>query len=447
MKSEKLACSFTPARVSLFHRFTAKTGERFFFACLLLAFATGLSVPSPARADDDQQGIAAVVNDHLISRYDLDQRLKLIMSTSGIEDTPESRKRIEPQILRALIDETLELQEAKRQGVKSEQKDIDEQLENIAKRAGMTTAQIDEFLKKNGVSKDSLVNQIKADIVWNRVVSQQFGPLITVSDEEVNNVIERLKTEADQPRYLLSEIMLTFDNEQQEREMTDGATRLAEQIRTGVNFADVARQFSRAPTARNGGDMGWVYLSQVAPQIGDVVKDMGIGAVSEPIKTLNGVYLVELRNKQTAAGTDPMKDEWTLIKVILPLTKDAPAAAIERRVTEAKTFQAGFKTCDQIPTLIKPFIGAEAEAPQTVVFGNLPPPMKEIFSKSKPGDILPPRRGDQGIELVAICDHKVNSAEMPSREDIQNNLENQQLSMMARRYLRDLRRDAVIEIR
>ena len=416
-------------------------------ACLLLALAAGIAMPQPARADDDQQSVAAVVNDQLISRFDLEQRLKLIMATSGIQDTPENRQRIEPQILRALIDETLETQEARRLNVKAEQKDIDDQLDGIAKRASMTTAQIDEFLAKNGVSKESLVSQIRADIVWNRVVSQQFAPLITVSDEEISSILERLKNEADQPRYLLSELMLTYDNDDQEREMMDGAGRLAEQVRQGAPFANVAQQFSRAATARNGGDMGWVYLSQLSPDIADAVKDLSIGAISNPIKTLNGIYLFELRNKQTSISNDPMKDQWVLMKVSLPLSKDAPQAAVERRVSEAKQFQAQFKTCDGIDNVIKPFVGATSEPAQTITFGSLPPPMKELFSKSKPGDVLPPRRAEDHIELVAICDHKVNTATMPTREDIQTNLENQQLSMMSRRYLRDLLRDAVVEIR
>ncbi len=339
------------------------------------------------------------------------------------------------------------MQEAQRLSVKAEKKDIDDQLEGIARRANMTTTQIDEFLDKNGVSKDSLVNQIKADIVWNRVVSQQFGPLITVSDEEINNTLERLKTEADQPRYLLSELMLSYDNDEQQREMMDGAGRLAEQIRQGAPFANVARQFSRAATARNGGDMGWIYLSQLPPDIADAVKDLPIGAVSDPIKTLNSVYLFEVRNKQTSIGNDPMKDQWVLVKVSLPLTKDAPRAAVEKRVAQAKQFQAQFKTCDGIDAIIKPFEGAYSDPAQTITFGSLPPPMKELFSKSKPGDMLPPRRAEDHIELVAICDHKVNAATMPTREDIQANLENQQLSMMSRRYLRDLLRDAVVEIR
>lgn len=440
-----LACSSTPARENLFHRFAVT-----FCAGLLMLGASGLFKAEPARADDSdiaQQGIAAVVNDKIVSRFDLEQRVRLIMATSGIPDTPENRSRIAPQILRSLVDESLQIQEANRLEIKVEEKDIDQQLDGIAKRANMTTAQIDEFLKANNVSRDSMVNQIRAEIAWNKVVSQQFSPLITVSEEEVDEILNRLQEESDQPRYLVSEILLTYDTPQQEQEMLGGATRLAEQIRQGAPFNAVAQQFSRSPTAANGGDIGWVHLSQLPESVAPVVADMGIGQVSDPIQTLNGIYLVQLRSKQVGIGADPMKDEWTLLRVLLPLTVDAPEAAVERRARESQKFISEFKSCDQASEQISAFLGGQADEPRTVVFGSLEPRMQQLVSKSKPGDVIPPIRSRDGVEMVAICAHKVNDPQMPTREAIEDNLYSQQISIMSRRHLRDLRRDAVIEMR
>ena len=281
-----------------------------------------LTASAPALAAGEstgQQGIAAVINDQIVSRYDLEQRVKLIMVTSGIPDSPENISRIEPQVLRTLVDETLETQEADRLDIKVEEKEINEQIEGIAKRANMTTEQIDDFLKENKVSRNSLLNQIRAEIAWNKVIGQRFSPTITVSEEEVTEVLNRLNEEANEPRYLVSEILLTFDTPSQEQEMMGGASRLAEQIRMGAPFAAVAQQFSRAATAANGGDMGWVHLSQLPEGVSEMVSQMGIGAVSEPVKTLNGIYIVQLRNKQSGTGSDPMQDEWTFRRVVLPL--------------------------------------------------------------------------------------------------------------------------------
>ncbi len=457
MNSKKLACSFTPAREKFFHHFAVKFGAGLLCLCLSgLVMSSAAHAEDPAPADKtaattgdvvSQQGIAAVVNDKIVSQYDLQQRIKLIMATSGIPNTPENISRIRAQVLRGLIDESLETQEAKRLEVKVDQEAIDAQLEGIAKRANMTMDQIDSFLKENKVSKDSLVDQIRAEIAWNKVIGQQFSPLITVSDEEVDSVLNSLKEESDQPRFLVSEILLTYDTPEQAQEMMGGADRLAQQIRQGAPFGAVAQQFSQSPSAANGGDIGWVHLSQLPQTVAPVVGQMGIGEISAPIKTLNGIYLIELRNKQVGIGADPMEDTWTLARVLLPLTPDAPAAMVERRAKEAVKFSQEFKTCDNLSNQVKSYVGGVAETPRTVVFGTLDARMKELVSKSKPGEVIPPIRSKEGIEMVAICSHQVVNSEMPTRDSIEDNLYSQQLAMMSRRHLRDLRRDAVIEMR
>lgn len=462
MKSEKFAGLFLPVGGGVLRYLRARILAGISAACV--AVLLGLS---PAHAEDalqslinssapteaapkpvdSSQGIAAVVNDKIISRYDLEQRLKLIMATSGIPNTPENISRIEPQVLRALIDEALEMQEAKRLDVKVDKKDVDAEFDSIAKRANMSPAQIDEYLKVNGVSKSSLIDQITADIAWNKLVGQQFGSLISVGEGEVDDVMQRLKEESDQPRFLVSEILLTFDNPAQEQEMVSGAQRLVDQMRQGAPFAAVARQFSQSPSAANGGDIGWVHASQLPSEVAPVVQKMDIGTISDPIKTLNGVYVLQLRNKQTGLGPDPMRDQWVLSHILLPLSANAPAAAVERRATETTKFVKEFKSCDGLQEQIKGYLGGVAGAQQTVTFGELDAKLRSALSKAKPGEILPPIRSAQGIEMVAVCGHKADDTAMPTRDTIEDNLFSQQLSMMARRHLRDLRRDAVIEVR
>lgn len=420
---------------------------------LLSAAVPALAEDAPAAVTPDysgfeaQEGISAVVNDKLISNHDLNQRIKLIMVTSGIPETDENKQRIAPQVLRSLVDEQLESQEANRLDIKVDDKDVQSQIESIARRANMTMDEIESYLKENDVSMSTLIDQIRSELAWNKVANQQFAPLITVSEEEITDVLTRLNEEADQPRYLISEILLTYDNPQQEQELMAGAARLAEQMRQGAPFSSVAQQFSRSASAANGGDIGWVHLSQLPEDVAAVVGDMGIGAISAPIRTLNGIYLIQLRSKQVGVGSDPMRDEWTVMRVVLTLTPDAPPAAVERRVKDTQRFVKEFKSCAEIPAQLKSYIGGQADAPATYAFGGLDPRLQQALSKRKPGDLLPPSRSEVGIEMVAICDHKVAAGQLPTRDSIEDNLFSQQLSMMSRRHLRDLRRDAVIEMR
>lgn len=459
MKSPKLARSSAPALIVVSRLISA----------LALVSLLGLAATSSVRAADslgapdgvalptdtdatpadtgDSQGIAAIVNDKIISKYDLDQRVKLVMVTSGIPNSPEMVDRIQKQVLRSLIDEALEVQEAKRLDLKVEASELDQQFAQIAARASMTPAQIDEYLKQNGVSKDSLLSQLYADIAWNKVIGQQYAPLVSVGDDEIDEAMKQIKAEADQPRYLVSEILLTFDNPQQETEVLAGAQRLVEQMRQGAPFASVARQFSQSASSANGGDIGWEHASQMPAEVAPAVQQMVIGAISDPIKTLNGVYIIQLRNKQTGLGPDPLQDRWTLAHVLLPLTPDAPVALVARRAQEAQKFAAEFKSCDAIPDQIKQYVGGVAQSPRTVAFGQLDQQLRTSLAKAKPGDVLKPVRSQQGIEMIAVCGYQADTGGAPTRDQIENSIFSQRLDMMARRHLRDLRRDAVVDIR
>jgi len=457
----KLACSFTPA-VATVSRFLSTLA---LVSCVSLACPMplhaeeGLGAPTPdslgldggsaaaPAGADDSQGIVAIVNDKIISKYDLDQRVHLVMVTSGIPNSPEMVSRIQRQVLRSLIDERLELQEAVHLDLKVDEKEIDQQLAQIAARANMTPKEIEDYLKENGIARDTLVSQLYADIAWNKVIEQQFAPLISVGADEVDEALKQMTEQADQPRYQLSEILLTFDNPEQETEVMSGAQRLVDQMRQGAPFASVARQFSQSASSANGGDIGWEHASQMPGDVAPIVEKMTIGGISDPIKTLNGVYIIQLRNKQTGLGPDPLQDRWTLAHVLLPLTPDAPQAMVARRVGEAQKLMADFKSCDTLGDQVKQYVGAVAQAPRAVVFGQLDQRLRESLAGAKPGAMLKPIRSQQGIEMIAVCGYQADAGGAPSRDQIENNIFSQRLDMMARRHLRDLRRDAVVDIR
>ena len=182
-------------------------------ACFFVSASlpAGAAIAQDAVQSTDSQAIAAIVNDQIISSYDLEQRVRLVMVSSGIPNTPDNVARIRGQVLRALVDEYLQRQEAQRLNISVTQEEMDAALARIAQRSNMTIEQIEKFLQEGGVSRSALEAQIRSDIAWNRVVQQQFGGLVTVGQNEVDEVLRRLEEEADQPRYLVSEILITFD--------------------------------------------------------------------------------------------------------------------------------------------------------------------------------------------------------------------------------------------
>jgi len=409
-------------------------------------FAGIVAVPS-AYAAGEVLGIAAIVNDAVISRYDLDQRVKLVMTTSGVQPTRENVERIRSQVLRSLVDEQLQLQEAGRLEIVVEEDDIDASIDTISERAGMNREQIVDYLNQNGVRETALRTQIRADAAWNRVISARFAPLVTIGDDEIEEAMHRITADANQVQYQLSELYLGFDTPAQEREMGQGAVRLVEQMRGGAPFPSVAQQFSQAASAANGGVIGWVSESQLAPAIAEAVRTMDVGAITNPIRTVNGFYIMMLTSRRQGLGPNPLDTRFSLIQIVLPLAPDAPPAAVQARIAQAEKLRAEFRTCAAVPQQIAGIPGAQASQPQNVTASQLRDPMRSKILAQEAGTFVPAGRTQRGIEALIICDRKDDLGNQPTPDSIENNLFNQEVSMMARRHLRDLRRDAVIELR
>lgn len=414
--------------------------------CLGMA-GTGINVPTALAAPGDVLGIAAIVNDAVISRYDLDQRVRLVMVTSGIQPTPENVERIREQVLRSLVDEKLQLQEAERLKIEVEPEEVNSSIDTIAQRAGMTREQILGFLEQAGVNEEALRTQIRADTAWNKVIGARFAPLVQIGDDEVEEALARINADANKVQYQLSEIYLGFDNPAQEREMAIGAQRLVEQLRQGAPFPAVAQQFSQAASAANGGDIGWVAEGQLAAEIAAKVSQMDVGAISDPIRTVNGYYIMQLKSKRQGLGPNPLDTRFSLIQVVLPLSPNASQAEAQVAAVQAEKLRANFRTCAGVPDLVATVPGAQASQPQSVTAAQLREPMRSELLKREAGTFVPAGRTERGIEALIICDRKDDLGNQPTAATIENNLFNQEVSMMARRHLRDLRRDAVIEMR
>ena len=209
--------------------------------------------------------IAAVVNDEVISVGDLQSRLKMVMLSSNLADSLENRQRIANQVLRTLVDEKLQIQEAKRQNISATEDEINKAIAQIAKQNNMQSAQLDQVLKVNGIERGAVIDQLTASIVWSKLVRRLVSQTNVVSDEEVDYALKRAKESSNEPQSRVAEIFLAIDNPQQEDDVRRLAERLTEQMKQGARFSAIAQQFSQSATAAVGGDMGWVRPEQLSP--------------------------------------------------------------------------------------------------------------------------------------------------------------------------------------
>lgn len=411
-------------------------------AVFLMLFATGSSAQMIQR-------IAAIVNDSVISGYDLEQRLGLVFATAGVPRTPENLERIRPQVLRALVDERLQIQEAVEKNIEVDDADIDRAIERLGSRSNMSLDQILEFLESVNVNVETLRTQVFAELAWNELVESRFGPRVTVTDTEIDTVLERIINQSELASYLVSEVLVPVETPEDEARARAAAAQLVDQLRQGGDIRAIAGQFSQAPTAANGGDAGWIIDGQLSSALNSVLRTLNIGQTSDPIRTVSGYHILQLRDRRLSGDKqDPMDAAITLEAINIPFTEDMPRAQLARTSEAIGNALKTPMACGELEAFAKKLnpnsrFNRIEERPMRA----FPEPARPGLMQLKVNEWGQPQRTPDGIELVVLCDRKVVERQLPSRDDIENQLFSQELAMMSRRYLRDLRRNAVVEMR
>ena len=413
---------------------------------ILTILAVALIPIGPVWADSVER-IAAVVNDDVISAHDLDLRLRLVLSSTGQPDTPANRDRLREEVLRSLIDERIEMGEAKRLGVKVTDADMDRAYSVLEKQNHVPQGRFEEFLHQQGISKEALDPQVRAEIAWSRILQDQVGPTIDISDEDVASAIAKLKANLDQPEALVSEIFLPVDSPNQDEAVDRAAERIVSDLRGGGNFAAAARQFSRDQTAPAGGDIGWIQGGTLPEEVDAALAKMQPGQVSDPIRSLGGYYIMQLRERRQSTGMRPEDAALTMRQIALPLPKTAPREMVESTMTLADTISQSIEGCDDVARVIKELRSDQPNEEINVRLGDMPVPVRPFIASLSVGKASEPIRTESLVRVLVLCKREDHKSTLPTPEEMRQTLTNRRLEQLSRRYLRDLRRDAIVDIR
>lgn len=382
--------------------------------------------------------------------------MQLFFVTSGVRPTQENIPLVREQVLRTLEDETLEVREAQTHGVTVGKDEVDQALAGIARDNNSTVEKITEELGKNGIQIGTFRSQIMAQIAWQKIVQGRYAARLDIRDEEVTAAIERVKSGSDKPQFRISEIYLAIDKPEDEAKVRSTAEQILAQINGGAPFSEVARQFSQSPSAANGGDIGWVVQGQLSDELDKAIKDLKRGGIAGPIRSVGGFYIIQLRARMEPAGTTvpvvqagPPTGPVPLARLLLPMPANAPAEYRQKAVTFAQGVAQGVQSCAQLQQVAQRS-GAVYMSLGTVNPKSLSADVQAALAKTVPGGIAPPFFSQAGLEVIARCDARIDPIEVlaiPTPDQMKEQLFQQRVGMLARSYLRDLRRDAVIETR
>lgn len=415
------------------------------------AAAQAPAAPPPAQVIPTglSESVAAVVNDEIISTFDLAQRMRLLIATSGIQPTQQNLPQFQREALSGLVDERLQIQELRR--VEKEQKieiiptdaDVDEQLTEMARENNATLQQFINSLAAQGIGIDTLKEQVRAQSGWQRWVRGRYGSRLRVGDDQVKAEMERIAAAASRPQYQIAEVFIDAARVGGMDVAVNGAGQLVSQIQQGAPFPAVARQFSASPSAATGGDVGWITAGEMPAEVDAALEQMRPGQLSRPIPVRDGVYILYLRDRRAGASAATVG----LKQVAVALPQGAPEAEVRAAAARLSDVRSRIRGCEAVET--------EAARVQGVVAGDLgeaelkdlSPAFRGAVENLEPGQTSEPIRTNVGLHILTVCSRGSGGAGAVTKEQIEGRLYGQQLSMIARRYMRDLRTAATIETR
>jgi len=411
----------------------------------LIAFVALIIFVAPARAQNVLR-IAAVVNDEIISVYDLEARLSLILATSQLENLPKVRKRMAPQVLRGMIYDRIKLQEAKKVGIQVNKQDIDKAFATLEEQNKMPKGGLKGFLLGIGVNRSVLAEQIEAEIAWAKVVRRKGRDTIKIGEEEIDEVLAEIEANRSKPEHLVSEIVLTFDSTTEENIRTL-AQRLIQRLKSGARFEALARNFSQSATAAVGGDLGWLRPGQLGQSLDAALAILQLGEVSPPVLTIGSYHIFYLRDRRTSATMAMSNVTVALRQLFVPLPSTADAAELAGQMKLASTMAELATSCEEIDKLAKGLATPLSGDLGKVRLDSMPAQLRNAVAGLEIGKASAPQVIDDGLLILMVCGREGDRTPTEDRANTRTMLMNQRMTLTARQYLRDLQRNAFVEIR
>jgi len=394
------------------------------------------AAPSANSVPFDQRiGIAAVVNDEAITYSDIRNRMALYLLGAPGAPPPEVKAQIAQQVLNRLIDERLQMQEAKSLGITVEDSELNNAFATVASNNKLNPDDFKKKLAGAGVKVSTLEDQIRSQIAWSMVVRRKLRPQVNISESEIDSEIDRQKSTKDKAEYLLAEIMLPVTSPDMDAVVHQNAEKMILDLQHGTRFSALAKQYSQAPGAAQGGDLGWVQQGQLDPKLDDAIAALQVGQLSAPIRTDKGYHILFVRDKRVsgvstpiapaaataapvpatpaspaataapaAASATPAEDTLHVMQLVIPVTANDAKPVVDAKLSRARSLQSELTSCAALSTKAKDFLASGGEDLGTKPLSGFAPDVQAVVKDLAVNTLSAPQQSSHGIAVLMVCD-------------------------------------------
>ena len=418
-----------------------RTGNWMF--ALLLAWVMVVLVLSPVHAAT--LSIAAVVNDEVITTHDVQERRDLVMLTSGIPVTPENQKRITPHILQTLIDEALQMQEAKRQSITISDEDVTKALDAVTLgRQPLAAGELKKILAEKGLSQRSIENQVRAQLAWQKVVQRKLRRNVSISQDEIARAQQTQAAAPGTTELRITALSVPVSDAASEAAAMKTADDIALKLKTRPDLVAVAEGYLHRTDVKFSAPV-WIAQDTLQPVLLHALRDLKPGDITPPLRAGGGIQLIQLLDRQV---NKPQADNTEIaikqISIPVPAKRDQKSIAKLKAVAEKLHAHPGDCSSETLPPTDLP---ATASFARTKM-GALTPQQRSVINHLQVGEVSMPLPAPEFVRLVMLCE-KIEPAagNLPDADAVRQRLFAERIELEAQKHLRNLKRDAFIDVK
>ena len=397
--------------------------------------------------------IIAVVNDEVITRRDLDDRIKVVLSQLRSQGTPlPAPDVLEKQVLERVIYNQVQLQYAKETGLRVEDSILEKAVNRIAADNKISVAAMRQALEKDGVNFNKFREELRDEIIMVRLREREVDNKIQIADSEIDNVLSTLQAQDGKvEEFNLSHILVRVPEQASPEQLQQRRARAEQalaQIKGGADFRQVAASFSDAPDAVQGGAMGWRELAQLPTIFAEAVKELKSGEVGSVLRSPNGFHIVRVNERR---GQDaPMIVSQTHARHILIKTTELVSEndAKERLVKLKERLDNSADFAELARLQSEDGSASRGGDLGWLSPGDTVPEFEKAMDGLKPGQISEPARSPFGWHLIQVLERRnQDMSQQQQRLRARQALRAQKADDAYQEWVRQLRDKAFVEYR
>jgi peptidyl-prolyl cis-trans isomerase SurA len=420
-------------------------------ASILMAIA-GATAAAPAVQTIDQ--IAAVVNDEVITRQELERRYQEItqqMRGQNIQLPP--RKLLEQQLMERMITELALLQFAKNSGIRVDPVQVERAVQRIAEQNKLTVDQLRTALEQDGVNFDRFRENIRNEILLARTRERQVDNRLTVSDAEIEGYLQTQSAQGKDEEFNLSHILVTVPENASPEQIQARKARaedILNQLNKGGDFAQLSASYSDAPNALQGGGLGWKASGQIPALYVESLRNLKPGETAPLLKSANGFHIVKLNEKRGKDTTTVITQTRVRHILIKPSELTSESDAKTRLLQIRERLEQGGAKFEDLARQYSEDLGSGAKGGELnwVNPGDLVPEFQKAMDVLKPGELSQPVQSPFGWHLIQVLERRQQDVtEERQRLQARQNIRDRKSEEAFQEWVRQVRDQAYVELR